>query len=118
MQLVAQEYCQLLDLGGCDHRLGHREAAGQFRNLFGEFITPEPEIDQSLAHGCVLGIHQPFFDQFEQSGDACFSFLVVLAHLPQPAELFLHPFARHMLLDVDECRCLLILVAHLPDLHA
>ncbi|WOF42653.1 hypothetical protein KNJ79_15995 [Sphingopyxis indica] len=81
MQLITEKQCQLLDLGRRDYRLGHGEAAGEIGNLLGKLIPPKPEVDQPLAHRSVLGIHQPFLDQFQQPGDACFGFLAVLAHL-------------------------------------
>jgi len=87
MQLITEKQCQLLDLGGRDHRLGLSQAAGEIGNLIGKLIPPEPQVDQPFARRGILGVHQPLLDQFQQPRNACLGFLVVLAHLTQSIRL-------------------------------
>jgi len=59
-----------------------------------QLIPAEPQIDQTLAHRGVLCIHQLFLDQFQKPGDACFGFLMILTHLPEPIPVAILAFDR------------------------
>lgn len=50
MQLVSQKRRQLLNLVRRDHQLSHSQASGEIGNLLGEFISPEPQVHQTLPH--------------------------------------------------------------------
>ncbi|WP_313337071.1 hypothetical protein [Sphingobium yanoikuyae] len=121
MQLVAQEQGQLLDLRRRDHGFSHGETAGQIRNLIGKFVPAEPQIDQPLTHGRIVGIHKPLLDQSQQPDDARFGLLMFQAHLTEPIAIAALAFERGVQIvaeQADQMFGLQYLFRHLTDHYA